>query len=95
MTPQAGKQVIMMHTLPNISRSNGNQTMKFGHFIEYNMRNIFLEKSYTKCHAGTGLRTSKKSKLSISQGHQSEHLFSLFLLYALVENYQNILKRRG
>ena len=26
----------------------GNQTMKFGQLIEYNMRNIFLEKSYTK-----------------------------------------------
>ena len=23
--------------------------MKFGQLIEYNMRNIFLEKSYTKC----------------------------------------------
>ena len=23
--------------------------MKFGHLIEYNMRNIILEKSYTKC----------------------------------------------
>ena len=23
--------------------------MKFGQLIEYNMRNIFVEKSYTKC----------------------------------------------
>ena len=23
--------------------------MKFGHLIEYNMRNIFLEKLYRKC----------------------------------------------
>ena len=30
--------------LPNISRSNGNQTMKFGQVLEYNMRNIFVEK---------------------------------------------------
>ena len=30
--------------LPNISRSDGNQTMKFGQVIEYNMRNIFVEK---------------------------------------------------
>ena len=71
MTSQAGKQIIMVHTLPNISRSRGNQSMKFGKFIEYNMRNSFLEKSYTKCGAGTGLRTSKKSKLSICWGHQS------------------------
>ena len=26
-----------------------NQAMKFGQLIEYYMRNIFLEKSYTKC----------------------------------------------
>ena len=38
-----------MHILPNISRSKGNQAMKFGQLIEYNMRNIFVEKSYTKC----------------------------------------------
>ena len=53
--------------LPNISRSKDNQTMKFGHLIEYNMRNIFVEKSYTKCAGETIPRPlSKKSKLSIS-----------------------------
>ena len=31
-----------------ISRSKDNQKMKFAQLIEYNMRNIFLEKSYTK-----------------------------------------------
>ena len=41
--------------------------MKFGQLIEYNMRNIFDEKSYTKCGGETILRPfSKKSKLSIS-----------------------------
>ena len=49
MTSEPGKQTIAIHILPNISRSKGNQTMKFGQLIEYNMRNIFLEKSYTKC----------------------------------------------
>ena len=49
MTSQPGKQIIAIYTFPNISRSKGNQTMKFGQFIEYNMRNIFLGKSYTKC----------------------------------------------
>ena len=53
--------------LPNISRSKGNQTMKFGQLIEYNMRDIFVEKSYTKCGKDTIPRPlSKKSKLSIS-----------------------------
>ena len=32
----------------HISRSKGNQTMKFGQLIEYNMRIIFAGKSYTK-----------------------------------------------
>ena len=47
MTSQSGKQTIAIHILPNMSRSKGNQTMKFGQLIEYKMRNIFLEKSYT------------------------------------------------
>ena len=37
------------HILPNISRSKGNQTMKIGQLIEYNMINIFAEKLYTNC----------------------------------------------
>ena len=41
--------------------------MKFGHLMEYNMRNIFLEKSNTKCGGQTIPRPfSKKSRLSIS-----------------------------
>ena len=49
MTSQPGQQIIAIYILFNISRSKGNQTMKFGQLIKYNMRNIFLEKSYTKC----------------------------------------------
>ena len=45
MTSQPGAQTIAIHILPNISRSRGNQTMKFGQLAEYNMRNIFLERS--------------------------------------------------
>ena len=41
--------------------------MKFGQLIEYNMRNVFVEKSYTKCAAETIPRPlSKKLKLDIS-----------------------------
>ena len=43
------RKKIAVHILPNISRSKGNQTMKFGQLIEYNMRHFFLEKSYAKC----------------------------------------------
>ena len=42
--------------------------MIFGQFIEYNMRNIFLEKSYTKCGGETSPRPfSGNLKLSISK----------------------------
>ena len=41
--------------------------MKFGQLTEYNMRNIFVEKSYAKCAGETILRPlSKNSKLKIS-----------------------------
>ena len=41
--------------------------MKYGQLIEYNIRNIFLEKSYTKFGEETIPRPfSEKSKLSIS-----------------------------
>ena len=38
-----------MLVLPNISRSKGNQTMKFDRLIESNMKKYFLKKSYAKC----------------------------------------------
>ena len=47
----------------NISRSKGNQEMKFSRLIEYNMSNIFLKKSNKKC-GGNTIPRSKKSKLS-------------------------------
>ena len=41
--------------------------MKIGQLIDYNMRNIFVEKLYTKYAGETTPRPlSKKSKLSIS-----------------------------
>ena len=71
-----------MQILPNISRSKGNETMKFGHLIDYNMRNIFLEKSYTKCGGETSPRIfSRKLKLSISLNQYLKVFCSLFLLY--------------
>ena len=48
MMSQPGKPAIAIHILPSISRSKGNHPMKFGQLIEYNMKNIFLEKPYTK-----------------------------------------------
>ena len=47
MTSQPGKKAIAMHILPlllgnSVSRSKGNQKLKFGQLIGYNMRNIFF-----------------------------------------------------
>ena len=48
------------------SRNKGIQTKKFGQLIEYNARNIFLKKSYTKCDGEISPRPfSGKLKLSI------------------------------
>ena len=44
MTSQPGKQIITINILSNISRNTCNQPMNFGRPIEYNMRNIFVEK---------------------------------------------------
>ena len=44
MTSQRGKQTISIHLFSNMSGNRGNQTMKFDQLIEYNMRNVFLEK---------------------------------------------------
>ena len=43
MTSQPGSEKITVHILPNISRSKGNKTKKLGQ-LEYNKKNIFLEK---------------------------------------------------
>ena len=48
MTSQPGLQTIAIYILPNISQIKGNQKMKFGQLIEYNKRNIFLQKLYGK-----------------------------------------------
>ena len=93
LTSQPGQQTIVIQLLPVISKSKGNQTMKFSLLIECNMKNIFLEKSYTKCGGETSPRPfSEKLKLSISLDQQSKVLYSLFLLYVQVEGCRNILK---
>ena len=42
MTLQTGTQTIIIIISPDISKIKGNQTMKFGMFLEYNMRSTFL-----------------------------------------------------
>ena len=56
--------------------------MKIGQLIEYNLRNIFFENSYTKCGGETTARPfSGKLKLNISLDQQFKVLYRLFLLY--------------
>ena len=43
-----GTQTLSTYILTNISRSKENQIMKLGQLIEYNIRNIFLEKILTQ-----------------------------------------------
>ena len=63
MTSQPGKQTVAKNILPNIFKSKANKTMKFGQLIEYNIRDVFLEKPYTKSGGKTIPRSfSKKSK---------------------------------
>ena len=83
MTSQPGQQTILVHILPNISRSEGNQAMKFDQLIEYNMKNIFLKKSQAECGGETSQRPfSEKFKLNIYLDRYSKVLYNLFLLYA-------------
>ena len=68
--------------------------MKFGQLIQYNMRNIFIGKSYTKCGRETIPRSlSKKIKLSISLDQQCKVLNSLLLLYANLRAIKTLLNQ--
>ena len=93
MTSQTGKQTIAIYVLPNIVRNKDNRAIKFGQLREYNMKNIFLEKPYTKFGGETSPRPfSKKLKLSISLDQQSEFLFSSFYWiskWMTITMYQN------
>ena len=58
MTSQPGQQTIAIHILSNVLRTKDNQAMKSGQITGYNMRNIFLEKSYTECDGEKGIPDS-------------------------------------
>ena len=62
-------QTIVKHILPNISRCKGNQTMKSGQSIDYNMRIIFIKKLFTKCGGESSSRPiSKKFRIEHISG---------------------------
>ena len=55
------------------------------------MRNIFLEKSYTKCGGETVPRPfSKNSKLSLFLNQKLKVLYSLFVMYAKLKATVNM-----
>ena len=54
------EKMIIIHILPEISKSKGNQTVKFGQLLQYNIRNIFLEVSCTKFGGETSPRPFTK-----------------------------------
>ena len=65
--------------LTNISTSKSNQAMKFSQVIKYNMSNIFLNKSCTKCAGETLPRPfPKNSKFSISLDQQPKILCNFY-----------------
>ena len=64
--------------------------MKPAQLVEYNLRHIFLEKSYTKCGGETITRPfSKKSKLSLSLDQYSKVLYILLLLFAKLRTFES------
>ena len=82
MTSQTWKQVITKYILPNTSRSKSNQVMKFGQLIEYNMKNIFLQKLYLKC----GGKPVPNSFLKIEIEHISELTVKRFIQFVFIES---------
>ena len=80
MTLRPEKQTIAIHILPNIEERKDKQTMKIGQLIEYNMRNIFLQKSYETCGGETIPRIEQnRAYLGINT---LKILRDLFLFYA-------------
>ena len=56
------------------------------------MRNIFLEKSYSKCGQGSSKPFSKKLKLTLSLDQWYKVLYSFVFIVWQVKGYRNILK---
>ena len=93
MISRPGKQTITIHMLTlNISRRRGNQRMEFGQLIEYNTRNIFLEKSYTTLGGETIPRPFCKNQNWARLSINSLKFIRFVFVLCQVEGYRNILK---
>ena len=91
MTSQHGKQIISIHILSNIVQcpSKNNQAIKFGQLVQYNMWNIFLEKSFTEC-GGKSVTTPSSNKLNLWSNILQ--FCTVCFVVCQVEDYRNILK---
>ena len=72
MMSQIGKQIITINILPNISRSKGNQAMKFGQLTKHSVINKFHYISCTK----EVTETSSRRRFSFKKD-----LYTLILIY--------------
>ena len=77
--------------LCNNARTKDNQTMKLGHLIKYNKRNVFYEKSYAKCHGETIPRLFSK-KIKILWIVKPNVLYNLLLLYTKLRTIETKLE---
>ena len=71
-----------------------NETWSVRNNLRNKVRNNFLEKIAENVAKKLAQTFYKKSKLSIFLGKHCHILYSLFLSYVQVEEYQNILKLR-
>ena len=58
MTSKTGQQIITIHILPNILRSKGNQSMKFGKLIKVQRQKYFSSKIMQKMRQGNQFQLS-------------------------------------
>ena len=73
-----GQQTITLHVLPNISRSKGNQAIKFGQLIQYSVKNVFSE-IMQKLRSGEWFQTSFFEKALYKVKASCQHLsFNIF-----------------
>ena len=68
--------------------------MKFGQSTEYKMKNIFLEKLYTRCGREASPRPLIKINIRHISGSTVGNVIKFVFIYIQVEIYQNILHVR-
>ena len=92
MTSQPWEQTVSMYILANTLRNKNNGTMPFGQLVEYNMGNIFLEKSYIKCRGTIPRSFPEKSILSVSLDQQRKVCFNCMSCWGLSKYFKTKLQ---